>query len=382
MGKRRQTRIKTVLPVRIWGMNAEGKAFAELAHTLDISHSGVRVGGVSAQPEPGSVVSLQCHHRKGNFQVAWVGRPGTARHNQLGLVNLEPERDIFGARLKDENLVDDFVMPTDLGPPTGGAGERKAPRFLAAGSANVRKHNSMEERLAKIQDVSASGAYLSTASPYTVGTVVGVTLKLQDETIQVFGTVRTCHPMMGMGIEFQRFYTEEDEAKMSMRMKAVATVAAPAPPMATPKPDTAAIAERLHKVTQELEDVNQLMQSGSVNPQVLADFHDAVSQVRTTAWALQKWAELQKEAKDPLPVLSFLNAERIKLATKLCDSLHHELQRTELKRQKQKLNGLLEAVEKLFTGLAGIDFTVMTLEAEEATEGPPAKKPVHSKATG
>lgn len=340
------------------------------------------MGGVSAQPEPGSVVSLQCHHRKGNFQVAWVGRPGTARHNQLGLVNLEPERDIFGARLKDENLVDDFVMPTDLGPPTGGAGERKAPRFLAAGSANVRKHNSMEERLAKIQDVSASGAYLSTASPYTVGTVVGVTLKLQDETIQVFGTVRTCHPMMGMGIEFQRFYTEEDEAKMSMRMKAVATVAAPAPPMATPKPDTAAIAERLHKVTQELEDVNQLMQSGSVNPQVLADFHDAVSQVRTTAWALQKWAELQKEAKDPLPVLSFLNAERIKLATKLCDSLHHELQRTELKRQKQKLNGLLEAVEKLFTGLAGIDFTVMTLEAEEATEGPPAKKPVHSKATG
>jgi hypothetical protein len=123
------------------------------------------------------------------------------------------------------------------------------------------------------------------------------------------------------------------------------------------------------------------MQSGTMNAQVLADFHDAVSQVRTTAWALQKWMELQREDRDPLPVLSFLNSERITLATKLCESLHHELQKTDVKRQKPKLNGLLNAVEKLFTGLAGIDFTVVAPEAEaadgNALDGPPKKKKAH-----
>jgi hypothetical protein len=326
-------------------------------------------------------VSLQCHHRKCNFQVAWVGKPGTARARQLGLRNLEPERDIFGARLKDEALVDDFVMPSDTVGASGSPSERRAPRFLTAGNANVRKHNSMDERLARIQDASASGAYLTTTSPFTVGTIVGVTLKIEEDTIQVFGTVRTCHPMLGMGIEFQRFYTEEDESKMLARMKSVAKAAPPAPALTVPKPDTAAIAERLSKVTQELEEVNQLMQSGVVNEQVLADFHDAVSQVRTTAWALQKWMELQREDRDPMPVLSFLNAGRITLATKLCESLHHELQKTDVKRQKLKLNELLSAVEKLFTGLAGIDFTVVAPDEPGSLEGPPHKKRAHGEAS-
>lgn len=377
MGKRRQPRLKTILPVRIWGVDAEGKPFAQLAHTLDISHSGVRVGGVTAQPEPGAVVSLQCHHRKCNFTVAWIGKPGTARNNQLGLRNLEPERDIFDARLKGDTVVDDFVLPADSIDPNDRSAARRAPRFLTSGTASVRKTNSLEERLSKIQDVSISGAYLATPSPYTVGSVVGVTLRIDEETIQVFGTVRTCHPMLGMGIEFQRFYTEDDEAKLTAKMKAVAKEMPLAPPMSAPKPDSAAIAERLQKVTEELEEVHQLMQSGTVDAQVLAEFHDAASRVRTTAWALQKWMELQKQDKDPFPVLSFLNAERINLATKLCDSLHQELQRTEVKRQKIKLNGLLSAVEKLFTGLAGIDFTVVAPDEPPELEEPVKKKSAH-----
>lgn len=356
-------------------MDAQGKPFAELAHTLDISHSGVRLGGVSSQPEMGAVVSLQCQHRKCNFMVAWVGRPGTARSNQLGLRNLEPERDIFGARLKDEAVVDDFVMPSDTAEPNDkAAAARRAPRFLAAGTANVHRSNSLEERLAKIQDVSLTGAYLTTAAPYTVGTSVGITLKIEEETIQVFGTVRTCHPMIGMGIEFHRFYTEEDETKLTVKMKKVSEVALQAPAMATPKPDSAAIAARLQKVAQDLDEVDQLMQSGRVDPHVLADFHEAASRVRTTAWALTKWMELQDEKKDPLPVLAFLNSQRITLATKLCDSLHEELQRAEIKRQKPKLGELLASVEKLFTGLAGIDFSVIGPEERAGERVPPEKE--------
>ncbi|MEO6119101.1 MAG: PilZ domain-containing protein, partial [Terriglobales bacterium] len=284
MGKRRHQRIKTVVPVRLFGVDGLGKPFAELAHTLDVSHSGVRLGGVAVAPEEGAVITLQCHHRKCQFTVAWVGCPGSSRNKQVGLISLEPERDIFGLRLKDETIVDDFV-PSEDGMDAGApGGVRRAPRFLANGSANIRRVNSMEERLAEIQDVGATGCYLKTATPFKVATQVGLTLRVDDSTIQVFAKVTACHPMMGMGLEFERFYTEDDEATLQVRLKKLEGDKPPEPAPSR-KPDTAAIAGRLQQATRELEDVDQLMQSGAVDPSVLNEFRDALSQVRNTAWA-------------------------------------------------------------------------------------------------
>ncbi|MEO6119529.1 MAG: hypothetical protein ABIP12_02475, partial [Terriglobales bacterium] len=124
---------------------------------------------------------------------------------------------------------------------------------------------------------------------------------------------------------------------------------------------------RLQQATRELEDVDQLMQSGAVDPSVLNEFRDALSQVRNTAWALQQWMEAQQRH-TPFPMLSYLNAERIAVATRLCESLYNELQKTDVTRQKLKLEGLLTAVERLFTKLAGIDFHVLdpTADADPA----------------
>lgn len=368
MGKRRYQRIKTVLPVRLFGVDGVGKPFAEVAHTLDVSHSGVRLGGVNVAPEVGAIITLQCQHRKCNFSVAWVGRPGSSRNKQLGLLNLEPDRDIFGVRLKAETFVDDFVQSADSMEANAPGGARRAPRFLANGTASIHRVNSLEERLADIQDIGRTGCYLKTPTPYKVATQVGLTLRVDGATIQVFGKVTTCHPMMGMGVEFERYYTEEDESSMRLRLARLEE-ANPLPlPVVSTKPDTSAIAERLQKVTQELEDVDQLMQSGTVDPRVLGEFRDAVSQVRNTAWALQQWMEAQQRS-TPFPVLSYLNAERIAVATRLCESLFNELQRTDVSRQKLKLEGLLSAVERLFTKLAGIDFLLLD---PTASNGDPA----------
>ncbi len=271
MGKRRYQRIKTVLPVRMFGVDGIGKPFAEVAHTLDVSHSGVRLGGVTAAPDVGSVVSLQCHHRKCQFSVAWVGRPGSSRNKQIGLLNLEPDRDIFGVRLKNETIVDDFVLSADGMDANAPSAARRAPRFLANGSANIQRVNSLEERLAEIQDIGQNGCYLKTGTPYKVATQVGLTLRLDDSTIQVFGVVTTCHPLMGMGVEWKRFYTEEDETTLRARLGKLEAGKADAT-QPSGKPDTSAIAARLQKVTQELEDVDQLMQSARSTRKCWASF--------------------------------------------------------------------------------------------------------------
>src|SRR5262245_39955302 len=64
MGDRKHPRIKNVLPIRCWGTDSMGKPFVELAHTLDVSHSGVRVGGFATLVAQGDVINVQYRHRK------------------------------------------------------------------------------------------------------------------------------------------------------------------------------------------------------------------------------------------------------------------------------------------------------------------------------
>lgn len=264
MGKRRQPRVKTIIPVRVSGIDQSGKAFAELVHTLEISYAGARLGGVSAALVAGSQVSVQCRLHKSKFTVAWIGEPGSTYKKQIGLRNLEPQRDLFGASLKDEMIVDDFV-----------------------------------------------------ASEQPV------------------------------------------------------TPAKPAPVSPAVSPAASRMAGRLQAVTAELDAMDKLMQSGSVNPQVLSEFRDAISRVRTSAWALQQWMDLEQGQKNPNAVLSYLNAERIAVAIRLCESLHHDLHKTDLSHQKEQLQVLLGAVEKLFTRLAAMDLSVLEADPQELQ----AKKP-------
>lgn len=47
MVRRRETRVRTVIPVRVFGMDSNGKPFTALAHTLDITNRGTRIAGLT-----------------------------------------------------------------------------------------------------------------------------------------------------------------------------------------------------------------------------------------------------------------------------------------------------------------------------------------------
>ena len=48
MGQRKNSRTKMVLPLRVWGTDANGNPFVQLAHTLDVSAHGARLAGFRA----------------------------------------------------------------------------------------------------------------------------------------------------------------------------------------------------------------------------------------------------------------------------------------------------------------------------------------------
>jgi hypothetical protein len=100
MQRRTRNRVKMVLAVRIAGVDCQGKQFDVLTHTLDISRSGVRVGGLTdLHLRIGSTVSVQRRTSKATFRVAWVGVPGTPRTGHVGLRSVNVAPDFWGLEL-------------------------------------------------------------------------------------------------------------------------------------------------------------------------------------------------------------------------------------------------------------------------------------------
>lgn len=99
--KRHRKRIKMVLPIRVWGTDANGKPFVCLSHTLDVTPHGARIGGFSAVVSPGERVGITRGMQKAHFRVAWVGQRGSPTEDQIGVQLLELDKDIWGLKLPE-----------------------------------------------------------------------------------------------------------------------------------------------------------------------------------------------------------------------------------------------------------------------------------------
>lgn len=71
-----------------------------LAHTVDISSLGARLGGIREQLKAGSIVELQRGTRKGRFEIKWVRQLG-ATEIQIGLESLEGLDNFWGVDLSN-----------------------------------------------------------------------------------------------------------------------------------------------------------------------------------------------------------------------------------------------------------------------------------------
>ena len=59
----------------------------------------------------------------------------------------------------------------------------------------------------------------------------------------------------------------------------------------------------------ELQQFHEVLLAGDLEPRVLVDFRDALSRVRTVAWAAQQDLACKETEQDPTSVLSLLAAE-------------------------------------------------------------------------
>ncbi len=110
----------------------------------------------------------------------------------------------------------------------------------------------------------------------------------------------------------------------------------------------------LEKGIAELQGLHDLLLSNEVDPDVLADFRDALNRLRNTAWAAHQYIVRKETDQDPTSVLSLLAGERIRAAYQLCQALADDLKRTDIQFQRGSLVELHEVTQVLAERLHNI----------------------------
>ena len=87
-----------VLPVKV-----SIDKVTHLAHTVDITNTGARLGALRTQLEPGMIISLQRGSQKAKFQIAWIRQLGP-NELQAGIESLQPQNNFWGVDLSDQGL--------------------------------------------------------------------------------------------------------------------------------------------------------------------------------------------------------------------------------------------------------------------------------------
>ncbi len=97
--RRRQVRVQAVLPVRVRGTDTSGVSFEELAHTLDVTPSGVRLGAIRRQVKALDTLTILYRQRRMEFRVVWTKLLEGTREYQVGLKAFSQEQEAWGMSL-------------------------------------------------------------------------------------------------------------------------------------------------------------------------------------------------------------------------------------------------------------------------------------------
>lgn len=84
-GKRRHKRLKMVLPLKVWTKDIANNSVNELAHTLDITPQGARLGAIRHLLKAGETVTIQYRQRRFPCRVVWVRQLEGSSEYQVGV---------------------------------------------------------------------------------------------------------------------------------------------------------------------------------------------------------------------------------------------------------------------------------------------------------
>lgn len=101
---RKQQRVPKTLRVVVHGTDSRGHRFKQSSYTVDLSQDGARLDGIGFLTSPGQTIEVRRLWRKKRFRVVWIGHVGSSEANQVGVVGLQREKDIWHVELPEGDL--------------------------------------------------------------------------------------------------------------------------------------------------------------------------------------------------------------------------------------------------------------------------------------
>ena len=98
---RRQDRRKAVFPVTVRAKDITGQSFEEMAHTLDVTPTGARLGSVRRELQVLDPVTVWYRKRKMEFRVVWITKLKGSSEYHIGLQALAAEKEVWGLNPAD-----------------------------------------------------------------------------------------------------------------------------------------------------------------------------------------------------------------------------------------------------------------------------------------
>ncbi|MGA2337488.1 MAG: PilZ domain-containing protein [Terriglobales bacterium] len=187
-----EPRLSVDLPVRVWGMTAEGRPFSQAAHALHLSSEGASISGVESELKVGDVIGVQFDGAKTRCTVISVMNTGPVRKHQVGIKLLSTQECPWKSYLSLDGATV-AIAPSNM---------RRWPRHKISVPLELRADHAKAPIRMNASDVSGNGCYVESMMPFPLGTVLRIEFWLDSERIGITGEVRTSDPGVGNGIEF------------------------------------------------------------------------------------------------------------------------------------------------------------------------------------
>jgi len=179
----------TELTVRVWGLAANGRAFAQSASLKNLTSNSALIAGLSQEIAMNEVIGLQFKDIKTRVQIVWVD-------------NRDPKNRSAEVRPAPNQACPWQSELAEANNSSSHTNRREFDRHLTTFPVEIKRNGSHAPIRLSANDVSGSGCYLQTMSPSPAGSKLDLNFWIDSEVVTCVGLVRTCDAGFGMGIEF------------------------------------------------------------------------------------------------------------------------------------------------------------------------------------
>ena len=178
------------LPIKVWGMDADGVIFRQSVNARDITEYGALLEGLPRRLNLGDFVGVQYQQQKARAKVTGIEETAKDCIRDFSVRLIESSRCPWKSALVQV-------------PISAAVRERRRfTRYNLSVGLELQCEGSDVPTYLKTSDVSVGGCYIETMLPFAKNTALEIRMWLSSGKLLTKGIIRTSIPSLGMGIEF------------------------------------------------------------------------------------------------------------------------------------------------------------------------------------